>query len=41
MVMVELSLHRDKFLPNPVLYSEAAVPSIQIVQKLFLFLGHG
>lgn len=40
MVVVEL-LHRDKFLPNLVFYSKAAVPSIWIVQKLFLFLGCG
>lgn len=41
MVMVNLSLHRGKFLSNPVFYSKAAVPSVWIVQKLFLFLGHG
>lgn len=41
LVVVELSLYRDKFLPNPVFYSKAAVPSIWIVQKLLLFLGCG
>lgn len=33
MVVVEL-LHRDKFLPNSVFYSKAAVPSIRIVHWL-------
>lgn len=38
MVVIELSLYRDQFLPNPVFYSKAVVPSLQLVQKLFLFL---